>query len=155
MWTCPASATVWRLRATRSIAPMRPLSAFLALLTVLATGCGLFVEDDRDLGAFGSYEGYQELRQEALATLDQAVGDAEASSLAACRTVPVGAKACGGPASYAVYSTEAGDPETVQQVAEEITRLDEQANREFGLYSTCSLVAEPTVVWVDGQCRAE
>ena len=94
-------------------------------------------------------------RQAAVADLDRLIGDAEASGLAACQTVPVGAKACGGPTDYAVYSAEASEAAAIVQTAEEITRMDEQANREFGLGSDCAVTPEPTVVWVGGQCRAQ
>ena len=69
--------------------------------------------------------------------------------------MPVGAKACGGPTDYAVYSAEASEAAAIVQTAEEITRMDEQANREFGLGSDCAVTPEPAVVWVGGQCRAQ
>ena len=135
---------------------MRCLPALLVLSAALAgAGCNAFVDDDRDLGTFGSFEVYQQARQVAEADLDRLIGDAEASGLSACRTVPVGAKACGGPTDYAVYSAEASEAAAIVQTAEEITRMDEQANREFGLGSDCAVTPEPTVVWVGGQCRAQ
>ena len=135
---------------------MRCLPALLVLSAALAkAGCNAFVDDDRDLGTFGSFEVYQQARQAAEADLDRLIGDAEASGLSACRTVPVGAKACGGPTDYAVYSAEASEAAAIVQTAEEITRMDEQANREFGLGSDCAVTPEPTVVWVGGQCRAQ
>ena len=113
---------------------MRCLPALLVLSAALAgAGCNAFVDED----------------------LDRLIGDAEASGLSACRTVPVGAKACGGPTDYAVYSAEASEAAAIVQTAEEITRMDEQANREFGLGSDCAVTPEPAVVWVGGQCRAQ
>ena len=149
-----ASATGWTLRASCFLLPMCRLPALLAVM-LTAAGCSVFIDDDRDLGAFGSYEMYQAERQAAVADLDRLIGDAEASGLAACQTVPVGAKACGGPTDYAVYSAEASEAAAIVQTAEEITQLDEQANREFDLTSDCAVTPEPTVVWAGGQCQAE
>ena len=135
---------------------MRCLPALLVLSAALAgAGCNAFVDDDRNLGTFGSFEVYQQARQAAEADLGRLIGDAEASGLSACRTVPVGAKACGGPSHYVVYSTEAAEAAAIVQAAEDITQLDEQANREFDLTSDCAVTPEPTVVWAGGQCQAE
>lgn len=110
--------------------------------------------DDR-LGTFASYQQYLDVRARLEADLAQFIGEAEAGTLDACRTVSVGAKACGGPASYAVYSSETSAPQAVESMAQAIRDLDDQANRQFELASDCAFVSPPTVVLEGGQCRAE
>jgi hypothetical protein len=123
------------------------------LLVAVVSGCSVFGDDDRELGAFSSYEEYVEERADREADLARLIGDADASDLGVCRTVAVGRKACGGPLHYAVYSAEASDADAVERMAQAITDLDIRANRQFGLASTCDVTPVPEVVLADGQCR--
>ena len=46
--------------------------------------------------------------QDTLARLKAAIGNAACTDSGQCRTVPVGARACGGPEGYLAYSTAGG-----------------------------------------------
>ena len=79
------------------------------------------------------------------------------SSSAQCRTVAVGAKACGGPAAYLPYSTQTTNEQDFPKLAEEqrvlselYTRLRSEAQ---GLGSDCMLVTDPGVACVENICR--
>ena len=128
--------------------------SLLALLPFLVAGCGLFVEDGADLGAFADFEAYQEERAALYAELDRAIGEAEAGSVEACRVVPVGAKGCGGPWGYRVYSSEASPVRAVESLARAITEADRQANVQFDLVSDCMAVEPPRPALVGGRCVA-
>ena len=129
----------------------RPL---LALLPFLVAGCGLFVEDDADLGAFADVEAYQEERAALDAELDRVIGGAEAGDPAACHVVAVGAKACGGPWGHRVYSSEASPVGAVESLARAITEADRQANAQFSLVSDCQAVGPPRPALIGGRCVA-
>ena len=129
-------------------------AAWAALVTLVVAGCGLFVEDDSALALTCDMDGYLAERADLAADLDAAIGDPRATDVGACRAVAVGAKACGGPRSYAVYSTLTSDAEAVVRLAAEIEALDERANRVCQLVSECAFVEEPAVVVVDGRCEA-
>jgi hypothetical protein len=82
------------------------------------------------------------------------IGDAPCSSSSVCQTIPFGAKACGGPQQYLIYSTSATDS---ARLAREVARYNEaqrKRNREEGRVSDCSVVVRPQVSCVSGQCRA-
>lgn len=82
------------------------------------------------------------------------VGEARCSSDAVCRTIALGAKPCGGPWQYLVYSTSATDS---ARLAGEVVRYNEEEqrlNRAEGRISDCSLVAQPRVSCASGRCRA-
>lgn len=105
-------------------------------------------------GPFASEADYQTQREAAMSALTTAVGEARASSATACRTVPVGAKACGGPQMHLVYSSSAANEAEVTRLAERVTALDRQANEQFNLMSDCMMLMEPQTTLEGGRCVA-
>ena len=128
------------------------------ILLLAASGCSS-VTDAPDQNAQltdppGSVEEYADDRASLVASLDAAIGEARATNMAACRVIPFGSKACGGPTEYRVYSATDGDTEAVHSLSAEITALDTFANREFGLISDCMLETPPMPTLVGGRCTA-
>ena len=120
----------------------------LALIVLVGlSGCSMAVDDS-------GRATYLDERAALLARLDAAIGEARADGPAACRVLPVGEKACGGPAEHRVYSVTDGDPAEAEALATEIAALDREATERLGLVSDCAVVAAPRVVWEGGQCRA-
>ncbi|MFT7776393.1 hypothetical protein [Roseateles sp.] len=81
------------------------------------------------------------------------IGPAACSADSQCRTVAVGAKACGGPAGYAAWSTQGTD---AQQLAELARRQAQAQRREIeasGMLSNCALVVDPGAACVAGRCE--
>lgn len=137
---------------------MRTLLLLFAALGVAA--CSQPVSDTppeapvAETGAFRDEADYRAQRVRATADLDALIGTAAASDAAACRVVAVGAKACGGPLEYRVYSATASDAAQVEAQAARITALDRRANAQFQYVSDCMLVGEPQAALVDGRCVA-
>lgn len=84
----------------------------------------------------------------------QTAGKAQANNVAQCRVVGLGAKACGGPQSYLVYSTLNGNESDLLQKVERYNALMRMQNEQQGLLSDCAIVPEPGVVLVEGFCQA-
>jgi hypothetical protein len=80
-----------------------------------------------------------------LGELRQLIGDAACVSDAQCRTVAIGASACGGPAAYLAWSTLRTDAAAVRQAAERYTRRSAVPPRR-GDASTCRVLADPGAV---------
>ena len=81
------------------------------------------------------------------------IGPAACSSDAQCRTVAIGAKACGGPSAYLAWSTRNTDAERVAALAR---RQSEAQHRELvssGMRSTCSVVSDPGASCFAGRCQ--
>lgn len=81
------------------------------------------------------------------------IGPARCSTDAQCRTVPVGAKACGGPAGYWAWSTQDTDADALKALA---TRQADAHRREVeasGLRSNCAMAADPGAACVAGRCE--
>lgn len=72
----------------------------------------------------------------------------------ACRTAPVGVKACGGPRDYLVYCATTTNTVALFAKLEELRRAEEAANRASGAVSTCEFVTPPGTELQGGSCRA-
>ena len=86
--------------------------------------------------------------REALAA---AIGGAACSSDAQCRTVAVGAKACGGPAAYCPWSMQTAQAPRIQALADQYTQALAAAAPP-GRVSTCSVVTDPGAACVQQRC---
>jgi hypothetical protein len=93
-------------------------------------------------------------RQEETADPETLAKDSPCSSPSVCQTIAFGAKACGGPQRYLIYSTTATD---TARLAREVARYNDaegKRNRDEGRMSDCMAVLRPQVRCVSGQCRA-
>jgi len=81
------------------------------------------------------------------------IGDAACSSDAQCRTIGVGAKACGGPQAYLAWSTARTDEGALRAAAEEQASARRDDLARSGMVSTCSIVPDPGAVCSAGTCR--
>jgi len=114
----------------------------IALLLV-ATGCdngGSTLIMDMQL---------EELEQEIKAIIEPPI----ATHLAQCRTIAFGAKGCGGPKTYLIYSTARTDTNRLRQLVNEYNRLDTERNERLGTISDCLYVHPPQVILAGGQCH--
>lgn len=69
-----------------------------------------------------------------------------------CKTLPFGAKACGGPKTYLVYSLKTTDVPLLESTVEKYNRQEAAQNRETGAVSDCMFVSEPRVSCVKSRC---
>ncbi|KQW45649.1 MULTISPECIES: hypothetical protein [unclassified Roseateles] len=81
------------------------------------------------------------------------IGPAACTSDSQCRSLAVGAKACGGPAGYWAWSTQGVD---VQRVNELAARQAEAARKEVeasGMRSNCAVTVDPGAICVAERCQ--
>lgn len=78
-----------------------------------------------------------------LATITAEIGDAACDDSSQCRTLPVGAKACGGPEAYLAWSSQRGKEKTLLTLsdAHQTARRAEQG--KSGMASNCAMVVDP------------
>jgi hypothetical protein len=83
------------------------------------------------------------------------IGPASCSTDAQCRTVAVGAKACGGPAGYWAWSTQGTDAEALTALAARQTEAQRREVASSGMRSNCSIVSDPGAACVAGRCQVQ
>lgn len=69
-----------------------------------------------------------------------------------CRTVAVGAKACGGPTSYRAYSGKTVSPDSVEALAQHERDLAAAQARASHQVSPCFMLADPGARCVQNKC---
>jgi hypothetical protein len=84
-----------------------------------------------------------------LARIHALVGKAECSSDSQCQVLPIGAKACGGPAGYLAFSNAKTDAAEVQALAERYHAEQQASNQRSGMISNCRVMPVPAAA-----CRA-
>ena len=80
------------------------------------------------------------------------VGEPHCESVEECRYIGLGAKPCGGPWEYLVYSISQTEPEWLRDMVEEYNDLEAEMNRKYGYVSDCAMAAEPRLGCVEGYC---
>ncbi len=86
--------------------------------------------------------------------IDVAIGDPRANSVNQCRVIALGAKSCGGPSEYLVYSLEVTEDQTLRDLVGEYTRCEQDRNERLGTMSDCEFVKQPQLTIKDGRCQA-
>ena len=69
-----------------------------------------------------------------------------------CRTVAVGAKACGGPTGYRAYSGKAASPDSVEALAQHERELAAAQAKASHQVSPCFMLADPGARCVQNKC---
>lgn len=87
-----------------------------------------------------------------LAAIEAERGAAPCDSDAQCRTIGVGAKACGGPERYLAWSSKDGDGSRLKALVEQHAALRRQEDAASGMMSTCNLIPDPGATCQAGQC---
>jgi hypothetical protein len=81
------------------------------------------------------------------------VGTPNCSSDAQCHTLPLGARACGGPDSYLPWSSEKTSQAEIQALGERYKEERRAANKATGAISTCQFLMDPGAVCRAGTCQ--
>lgn len=83
--------------------------------------------------------------------INTVIGQAPCTADAQCRTIGVGANACGGPAAWRAWSTQNNPKsEALQSLVDQLAVLQRQRQAQSGMVSTCRYLPDPGAV-----CRAQ
>jgi hypothetical protein len=80
------------------------------------------------------------------------VGAARCENVAQCRYIGIGAKSCGGPWDYLIYSILGTDTDLLESRVKHYNRLQAEANRRSGAVSPCTIPPLPVLGCLDGRC---
>ena len=123
----------------------RDLSA--ALLALFVSACGSLDPGESPLQPEeGDRAKLVEMRRE----ISALIGDAECEATEACRQVGIGAKPCGGPWEYLIYSV--ADSAALADRLVGYNGFEADMNRRYGYSSDCSVPNEPIPGCDAGRC---
>ncbi len=88
------------------------------------------------------------------AIVEQLVAEPVCNEASQCRTAAFGAKPCGGPWSYLVYSTQTTDSATLAAAVARYNAREAQMNRESGRMSDCRSITPPELDCANSRCVA-
>lgn len=88
-----------------------------------------------------------------LRELKALVGDAACSTDGQCRTVPVGAQACGGPSGYLAWSTATTDGRQLGELSQRQAATQRREVEASGQRSNCAVVPDPGARCLAGHCQ--
>lgn len=83
------------------------------------------------------------------------IGSAACTADSQCRSLPVGAKACGGPAGYWAWSTQHGDAQRIAELASSQAEAQRREIEASGQRSNCALLPDPGAACVAGRCQIQ
>lgn len=69
-----------------------------------------------------------------------------------CKVIGVGARPCGGPDQYLLYSTLHTDEKMLSYTNDRYQKLKKQQNEKLGLMSTCQMLMPPVSACIEKKC---
>ena len=88
-----------------------------------------------------------------LVRIRNGIGGAACTDSAQCKTLPVGARACGGPEGYLAYSTAVKTPESLTDLAARHAERRRTSVAASGMISTCEIKSDPGAICIKGACQ--
>lgn len=89
----------------------------------------------------------------ALAEIQERIGSAACTDSSQCHSLPVGARACGGPEYYLAWSSANADGGRLRALAERYKAERQAANAADGRMSDCRYAMDPGAVCTAGRCQ--
>lgn len=80
-------------------------------------------------------------------------GAASCTGSSQCRTLPLGARACGGPEGYLPYSTANNTEPALKALGERYKQERQAYNKTSGMMSDCRFMMDPGAVCQAGTCQ--
>lgn len=139
------------VRASREDGVMRKL---ILILLLGCSACSTQAQDPvRTPPSGASAEARPAGGGETLARIRALVGDASCTHSGQCRTLPIGAMACGGPEDYLPYSESRTDEKALRALGEKHKAERLAENKASGLMSICRYLPDPGAVCTSGRCQ--
>jgi hypothetical protein len=88
------------------------------------------------------------------AEVDGLIGEAACKDVKECRSIAFGAKPCGGPWKFKIYSVTGLDTTQLASKVDAYNKLNAAFNARHGWMSDCMVVTQPNLGCVEGNCVA-
>ena len=118
------------------------VGAFLWLVICLTAGCGDEYDQGTDLAQLAAME------QEII----DLIGTPTCDDDSVCVAIAFGAKACGGPMKYLIYSNSSVDRSLLESKVNKYNEFNRVLNQRHGWMSDCSVPVRPELECREGVC---
>ena len=88
------------------------------------------------------------------ADIDDFIGEPTCKDVKDCRAIAFGAKPCGGPWKYKIFSAATVDSLELAGMVDAYNKLNATLNDRHGWMSDCMMVMPPDIDCLDGRCVA-
>jgi uncharacterized protein YdcH (DUF465 family) len=85
--------------------------------------------------------------------IDREIGRPRAKRLTQCKVTAFGAKPCGGPTTYLVYSSLQTKENKLKRLVGQYNSLQDKINKETDAISDCMFIEEPKPIIQNGMCK--
>jgi len=126
---------------------MRPFSFLLLLACVTCVACAA------TSGGPAKPKPAAPASGDTLAQIRALIGDAACTDSSQCRTIGIGARACGGPQAYLAWSSAKTDGAALAVLGERFKKEREAAIAASGEMSTCQFLPDPGATCRNGTCQ--
>jgi len=120
------------------------------LILILLLGCAACTTQAQDPGRKAAPAA---AAGDTLTRIRATIGEASCTDSGQCRTLPVGAMACGGPEAYLPYSESRTDEKALRALGEQYKTERQAAIKASGMVSTCRYLPDPGAVCTSGSCQ--
>ncbi len=119
-----------------------------SVMWCIATLCVALIFVSCSADEDGDQERLRTMKQDIL----QIVGTPTCSGEGSCRFFAFGAKPCGGPWEYVVYSIDNVDEPLLLRKVREYNKFEEELNAKYGYVSDCTVPNTPELACQGGRC---
>ncbi|CAI3798938.1 hypothetical protein [Rheinheimera sp. MM224] len=126
----------------------------LSLLVLSLTGCATVPADKDNLATQldGPLAQLQLDTRQLQLRLERLTENKECQQDNQCKVIGVGARPCGGPDQYLLYSTLHTDEKMLSYTNDRYQKLKKQQNEKLGLMSTCQMLMPPVSACIENKC---
>lgn len=126
----------------------------LSVLVLSLAGCATVPEDKDNLATQldGPLAQLQLDTRQLQLRLERLTENKECQQDNQCKVIGVGARPCGGPEQYLLYSTLHTDEKMLSYTNERYQKLKKQQNEKLGLISTCQMLMPPASACIENKC---
>jgi hypothetical protein len=126
----------------------------LSLLVLSLTGCATVPADKDNLATQldGPLAQLQLDTRQLQLRLERLTEDKTCEQDNQCKVIGVGARPCGGPDQYLLYSTLHTDEKMLSYTNDRYQKLKKQQNEKLGLMSTCQMLMPPVSACIENKC---
>jgi len=95
----------------------------------------------------------KEAMDQKLTEITDLIDDAKCTENSHCSALAIGAKPCGGPWLYRIYSKQVSDTKQLKILAMDYKLLNKKYNKENQLMSDCMMATPPAFACINQKCQ--